>query len=165
MSRTAFCPAQPDAILSARNSPMPGPHEAGSGRFDDSSGDPELPDDSPCELGSDASHHARPEITSDALLRRGRGGLEHVRIELQPVCSICQPDSDGVDVLAGGDRRGMTDERNQVPFPARLDLEDRESRVRVVERHPFDATDQALATSLDLFLRLVANRPSPAARA
>ena len=81
------------------------------------------------------------------------------------MCSVCQPSSDSVNVLTGADRRRVSNDRNQIPPPPRLDLQDGESGIRVVERHTFDAADQALATRGDLLLRLVANKPSPAARA
>jgi hypothetical protein len=58
---------------------------------------------------------------------------------------IRHPDTDGVDELAGGDRCRMADQRNQLPPAARLDLEDREAGVRVVEGHTLDAAHQRLA--------------------
>jgi hypothetical protein len=73
------------------------------------------------------------------------------------VRAIRQPDADGVDVLAGGNRRGVTDQRDQLPSAARLHLEDGETRVRVMEGDPLDAADQRFAIGPEAVVRVAAN--------
>lgn len=121
-------------------------------------------DDPLGELRADAPDHAGAEIAGHALHRRGRRGLQQVRLELQAVRSIREPDSDSVDVLTGGDRSRMSDEGDQVPPASRLDLEDREAGVRVVERHPLDAADQRFAIRSALAVRVAANGPLSSCR-
>src|SRR3954469_4220853 len=87
MSRTAFCSAQPEAILPARKSPIPGTSRSrlGSASMILENIEPELPDNSLGELASNPSHHAGAEIARDAIGSGGRRGFQHVRLELQAV--------------------------------------------------------------------------------
>ena len=99
-------------------------------------------DDALGKHGAYPSHHARAEIFLDPFRRRRRRGLEKVRLELEAVGSIRDPDADGVDELPGGDRRDVPDDRHQVALAARLHLQHGEAIVLVVERHPLDGPDE-----------------------
>ena len=46
---------------------------------------------------------------------------------------------------------------HQIPLAARLDPDDRETGIRVVERHAFDAADQRFAIGATLIVTLAAN--------
>ena len=112
-------------------------------RLDDFEGPlAERADDSLGEHRADAANHARAEIFLDAFRRRRRRGLEQVRLELKPMRAIRDPDADGVDELAGRDRRDMTDDRHEIALAARLHLQDGETIVLVVKGHPLDGADE-----------------------
>ena len=147
MSRTAFCSAQPAAIFPARNSPMPDNlAQLLRLRLDDLEGLlAEGRDDALGELGADAAHHAGAEIFLDPLRRRRRRGLEEVRLELEPVRAVGDPDADGVDEFARRDRRGMADDGDEVALAARLHLQDGEAVVLIVKGHALDRADERLS--------------------
>ena len=56
---------------------------------------------------------------------------------------VGEPDADGLDELAGRDRRRMADDGDEVAVAARLHLQDGEAVVLVVEGDPLDRTDES----------------------
>ena len=56
---------------------------------------------------ADAAHLAGGEVLLDALSPGGRGGLEHLGLELKPMRAVGEPDPGGGDPLARSDRRGV----------------------------------------------------------
>ena len=102
----------------------------------------EYGDDPLGELRADTAHHAGAEVFLDPLGRCWRRGLEEVRLELQPVRSVGDPDADGVDEFARRNRRGVADDWHKVALPPSLHFQDGETAVLVVERHPLDRADE-----------------------
>ena len=102
-------------------------------------------DDPLGEHGADAAHHAGAEIFFDSLRRRRRRGLEEVRLELEAVRAVGDPDPDGVDEFARRDRRRVADDRDEVALAARLHLQDGEAVVLIVEGHALDRADERLS--------------------
>ena len=94
------------------------------------------------ELGADAAHHAGAEVFLDPLGGRRRRGLEEVGLELQPMRPVGEPDADGVDELAGRNRRRMADDGDEIAVAARLHLQDGESAVLVMEGDALDRADE-----------------------
>jgi len=97
------------------------------------------------EHGADPAHHARAEIFFDSLRRRWRRGLEKVRLELEAVSAVGDPNPDGVDEFARRDRSNMADDGNKVALAARLHLQHGEAVVLIVEGHPLDRADERLS--------------------
>jgi hypothetical protein len=58
------------------------------------------------------------------------------------VRAVGDPDADGVDEVAGGDRGDMPHDRDQISLAPGLHLQDREAVVLVVEGHPLDGPDE-----------------------
>ena len=90
--------------------------------------------------GADPSDHAGAEILLDPFDRRGRCRAQEARFELRSVRSVVDPDARRLNELAGADHRRVTDHGDQVTLAPRLDAQNAEAVVRVVER---DALDQA----------------------
>ena len=78
------------------------------------------------------------EILLDALDRGRRRGTQKPRLELLAVGAIVDPFAGGGDPFAGGDRRGMADDGHQIAVAARLDPQNAEAVLGVVEGDAFD---------------------------
>ena len=102
----------------------------------------EYGDDPLRQLRAYAAHHAGTEVFLNPLGRRRRRGLEEIRLELQPVGSVRDPDADGVDEFARRNRRGVADDRHKVALPPSLHFQNGETAVLIVERHPLDRADE-----------------------
>ena len=102
----------------------------------------------PHQLGgvdrADAADHARAEILLDALERGRRARLQEGGLELQAMGAVVDPSAAHLHPLAGCDRSGVPDDRDQVALPARLDPQHAKAGVGVVERHPLDQPGQRL---------------------
>ena len=161
MSRTAFCSAHPAAMLPARNSPMPETSRslAGSASITSKVFSPNARDNPFGELWADAPDHAGAEVFLDALGGRRRRRLEKVRLELQPVGPVRDPDADRVDEFARRDRRRVADDRDKIALAPRLHFEDDESAVLIVERHPLDRADERCLGLRCVVMRLQGKRP------
>lgn len=61
-----------------------------------------------------------------------------MRLELQAVIAVVDPDSGGGDPFSGRDRRGVPYRRYQVPLAACLDAQDAEAVVGVMECNALD---------------------------
>ena len=68
--------------------------------------------------------------------------------ELDAVRAVVDPAAAGLDKLAGRDHSGMTDDRDRVALPARLDPQHAETVFVVVEGDAVDETGQDLGRSL-----------------
>ena len=89
---------------------------------------------------ADAADHPGAEIFLDAVDRGRRRGAHEARLELLAVGAVVDPFARRGDPLAGGDHRGVADDGDQVAVAARLDAENAEAVLGVVER---DALDEA----------------------
>ena len=90
--------------------------------------------------GADPSDHAGAEVLLDSLDRRGRCRAQEARLELRSVRPVVDPGAGGLNEFAGADHRRVANHGHQVALAPRLDAQDAEAVVRVVER---DALDQA----------------------
>ena len=91
---------------------------------------------------ADAADHAGAEILLDAV-DRGRGrGAQEPRLELLAMGAVVDPVARRGDPLAGGDRRGVADDRDQIAMAARLDPQNAEAVLGVVEGDPLDQAGQ-----------------------
>lgn len=118
------------------------PQLIGAGLDDLEGGLAKNADDPFGEGGADAAHHAGAEVFLDALCRGRRRRLQRIGLELKAVRAIGDPDADGVDEFAGRDERRMADDRNKITAPARLHLQDGETILLVVKRHPLNGPDE-----------------------
>src|SRR6202795_4731445 len=90
---------------------------------------------------ADPADHPGTEVFLDALDGRRRRGAHEARFELLAVGSVVDPFARRGDPLAGGDHRGVADDRDQVAVAARLDAQHAKAVFRVVEG---DALDKAV---------------------
>ena len=72
----------------------------------------------------------------------GRGGAQEARLELLAVGAVVDPFARRRDPLAGGDRGGVADDGDQVAMAARLDPQNAEAVLGVVEGDPLDEAGQ-----------------------
>ena len=91
----------------------------------------------------DSADHARPEVTLDPVQGSRRTGFEEIRLELQPMGAVIDPDTTDLHPLAGRDRGGVGGHRHQIAA-ARLHPQDAEAIVLVVERHPLHQSGEGL---------------------
>ena len=75
---------------------------------------------------------------------RGRGGLQHVGLELQAVLAVGEPDPGGGDPLARADGWRMSDKGDEVALASCLDLQDGKAVFGVVEGDPLHRARQRL---------------------
>ena len=80
------------------------------------------------------------EILLDAVDRRRRRGAHEARLELLAMGAVVDPFARRGDPLAGGDRGGVADDGDQFAMTARLDAQNAEAVLGVVEG---DALDEA----------------------
>ena len=78
---------------------------------------------------------------------------------------VRDPDADGVNELAGRDRRDVTDDRHEITLAARFHLQHGKSIVIVVEGHPLDGPDERFSGrgSVDRGLQKVGPEQGPSA--
>jgi hypothetical protein len=139
MSRTAFCSAPIGAEL-----PDPGDLlQLFRGRFDGFEGcHAECGDNSRGELGTNAPDHAGAEIFFDARRGRRRRCRQKILFELKTMGAVVDPDADGVNIFARGNRRGVADDRYEIALAAGFHLQDREPILLIVERHALHRADE-----------------------
>ena len=87
---------------------------------------------------ADALDHAGAEVALDAAEGVRRRDLDEHGPELPAVLAVGDPVAGRRGVLAGGDTRGVTHERDQVAFAADLQPQHTEAAVGVVERDSLD---------------------------
>ena len=68
--------------------------------------------------------------------------------ELQPVLAIVGPRAGGLDELAGRDQGGVADDRHEITLAARLEAQDAEAVVRIVEGDALDEPGEVLGAGL-----------------
>ena len=90
----------------------------------------------------DAADHPRAQVLLDAVDRRRRRGAHEARLELLAMGVIVDPVARCGDPFSGGDDGGVADDRDQVAMSARLDAENAEAVLGVVEGHPLDKARQ-----------------------
>ena len=142
ISRTIFCSAQAPVIRLARIGPMPVTSRSRS-RLGLDDVEHLLAERLDHLLGvdrADAADHAGAEILLDAVDRGRRRGAHEARLELLAMGAVVDPFARRGDPFAGGDGGGVADDGDQVAVAARLDAENAEAVLGVVER---DALDKA----------------------
>ena len=146
ISRTAFCSAQPRTMRSARFGPMPPTSFRRSGLASMISKvcSPKSGHDALGHGRADAAHVAGGEVLLDPRSPRGRGGLQHLGLELQAVLAVGEPDAGGGDPLARADGRRVSDEGDEVALAARLHLQDGKAGLGIVEGDALDRARQRL---------------------
>ena len=97
---------------------------------------------------ADAADHAGGEVLLDPLRRGGRRGLQKPRLELLAMGAVVEPFARGRDPFARRDRGGMSDHRDEVAVPARLDAQHAEAVLVIVEGHALDDAGQHLLRCL-----------------
>ena len=144
MSRTAFCSAQPAAILPARNSPMPetSRSRSGSASMISKVASPKAATIRLASLGPMPRTMPEPRYFSMPSAVVGGVVLRKSALNCSPCVAVGDPDADGVDELAGGDRRRMADDGDEIALAPRLHLQDGEAVVLVVEGHALDRADE-----------------------
>ena len=70
--------------------------------------------------------------------------LQKPRLELLAVGAVVDPFARRGDPLAGGDRRGVADHGDEIAMAARLDPQNAEAVLGIVERHPLDQAGEHL---------------------
>ena len=89
---------------------------------------------------SDAADHPGAEVFLDAVERRRLRGLQKLRLKLLAMGAIVDPFARCRNPLAGGDDRGVPDDRNQFAVATCLDPQNAEAIPVIVE---CDALDKA----------------------
>ena len=97
----------------------------------------------------DPADHAGGEILLDALDGTRRRGAHETRLELLAMGPVVDPFPRGGDPFAGGDRRRVADDGDEITMPARLDAQHAEAALGIVEGHPFDGAGEHLAVGLN----------------
>ena len=146
ISRTIFCSAQALAMRSARIGPMPDTsrRRLGLGLDDVEHLLAECLDQLPGVDRADAADHAGGEILLDAVGRGGGRAAQKAGLELLAMGAVVDPFARGGDPLAGGDRGGMPDGGHQLAVSPRLDAQNAEAVLGIVEGDALDETRQHL---------------------
>jgi hypothetical protein len=66
------------------------------------------------KMRPDAFHHAGAEVFLDAFQRGRLYGFEFGRLELQPMLTVVDPQTQAVDEFAGGDAGGRANDRYHI---------------------------------------------------
>ena len=88
--------------------------------------------------------HAGAEVVLDALRRGRHRRAQEAGLELEAMGAVVVPDAGRLNELTRRDRSGMTDDGDQVAMTTRLDAENAEPVLRIMEGHPLDQTGQYL---------------------
>jgi hypothetical protein len=94
------------------------------------------------KVWSNTFDHPRTEILFHAFEGTGWDDAEGLRLELQAVGPIVDPDALALNILARGDGRCRADDGNQVAVATDLDPEDTEARLLTMKRHTLDRPGQ-----------------------
>ena len=95
-----------------------------------------------CVDRADATDHAGAQVFLDTVDRRWRRGAHESRLELLAMGMIVDPFAGCGDPLARGNGRGMSDDRYQVAVTPRLDPENAETVVVIMESNSLDETGE-----------------------
>ena len=125
---------------------MPGTSVRRSGAgLDDLEGvHPEGSDDALGHGRPNAAHLARGQVLLDALGPGRRGGLQNFGLELEPMRAVADPDAACGDPLPGRNSRRMANDCHKVTLAARVDFQDREAVLGIVESDALDRTRERL---------------------
>ncbi len=93
---------------------------------------------------SNAAHLTRSKVLFDALCSGRRGGLEDLSLELKAMCAVAVPQAAGGDPFACRDGRGVTHDRHKISFAPRMDLQDGEAILGIVESHELHRAREGL---------------------
>ena len=85
------------------------------------------------------------EVLLDALGRGRRRRAEEIGAKLYAVRPVVDPPPARLHELAGADGRSVADDRDQIAMAARLDPQDAEAAVLVVEGDALDQAGEVLA--------------------
>ena len=85
------------------------------------------------EVRADPLDETGTEVLLDSFQSGRRDDPQVIGTKLETVGGIVDPGAQAVDLLAGMDRRGVAHHRGQITPPARLDLQDAEAGILVVE--------------------------------
>ena len=91
---------------------------------------------------ADAADHAGAEVFLDAIDGGRRRGAHEARLELLAMGAVVDPFARCGDPLAGGDGGGVPDDGDQVAMAARLDAENAEAVLGIMEGDPLDEARQ-----------------------
>ena len=144
ISRTIFCSAQALVMRLARIGPMPVTSRRRS-RLGLDYIEHFVAERLDHLLGvdrADAADHPGTEILLDAFGRGRRRGAHEARFELLAMGAVVDPFARRGDPFAGGDRGGVPDGGHQFAVAARLDAENAEAVLGVVEGDALDETRQ-----------------------
>lgn len=97
---------------------------------------------------ADAADHAGAEIFLDPLDGRRGHGLEKASPELEAMLPIVVPFAARLDEFSGRYDGSVADDGDEITFTARLDAENGEAVVLVVECHPLDQAGEDLGRGL-----------------
>jgi len=148
ISRTAFCSASRRRCAAPARDRCLRPRAAGRVGLDDVEHGFAQGAHEALGVGrADAADHAGTEVALDAVERRGRGRLEEVGPELQPVRVVIGPGARRLDPLAGRDHRGVPDDGDEVALPACLEAQHAKAVLLVVERDALDQPGKVLRRS------------------
>ena len=90
----------------------------------------------------DAADHAGGEVLLDAVDGRRRRGAHEARLELLAMGAVVDPFARGGDPFTGRDDGGVADDRDQIAVAARLDAQDTEAVLGIVEGDALDETGE-----------------------
>src|SRR5262249_43940807 len=94
------------------------------------------------KVRSDTFDHPRAEILLNAFEGTRWDDAEGLRLELQAMGPIVDPDALPLNVLARGNRRCGANDGDQVAVPTHLDPEDAEAGLLTMEGHTLHGTGQ-----------------------
>lgn len=83
-----------------------------------------------------------------------------MRLELQPMRAVVQPNPGGRDPLARRNHRGVANRCHQIPVPPRFNAQHAKADLRIVEGYPFHQAGQNLRTRLLALLHIAVRRLS-----
>src|SRR5215510_7695227 len=94
------------------------------------------------KMRPDTFDHPRAQILFNAFEGTRWDDAEGLRLKLQAMGPIVDPDALPLYVLARGDRRCSADDGDQIAVPTHLDPEDTEASLLAMEGHPLHGTGQ-----------------------
>src|SRR6266478_2717067 len=144
ISRTIFCSAQASVMRLARTGPIPvtSRRRSGSASIVSNTFSPKARTSFFCVDRADAPDHAGAQVFLDTVDRRWRRGAHESRLELLAMGIVVDPFAGCGDPLTRGNGRGMSHDRYQVAVTPRLDPENAETVVVIMEGNSLDETGE-----------------------
>lgn len=97
-----------------------------------------------CVDRADAFDHSRAEVLLEPLERRRDGCADCLRLELEPVLAVVDPDARRLDMLTGADRGSVPNHGHEVALSTGFDPEDAIAGLDAVEGNALDRARQLL---------------------